>query len=207
MALFKEIKCVHCGKKAGMMNRTKLSGDEYVCGNCISGIPPEFVSKLSEYTSQDFKALRDFFDQENKLREKQFREKRKYKCIHLDTEHNLFYLDTIRPKVYFRLEDAEQFDLEYRPETVKEGFLSDKVTGHVHMTLRVKFPPFSREEIIARDEKSSGEIKGLIKKRLSWQNPKGMDEVQDYIDSVLAKVRDKELEEYLRKKFHSSDAE
>ena len=112
-------------------------------------------------------------------------------------------------RLWYALSDktGEEFDLEYRPETVKEGFISDKVTGNVHMTIQSKVPPFFKEEIIARDEKSTGEIKGLIKKRLSYQNPKGMDEVLDYVYDAIKEVKNKELEEYLHQKYHGSDGE
>ena len=75
------------------------------------------------------------------------------------------------------------------------------------MTIQSKVPPFFKEEIIARDEKSTGEIKGLIKKRLSYQNPKGMDEVLDYVYDAIKEVKNKELEEYLHQKYHGSDGE
>ena len=198
MALFKEIRCVHCGKKTSMLNRTKLYDDEYVCGSCTSGMPAETVAALSEVFSDDFGDIRNFFDVVNKQREKLFRETKKFKCVHLDETNELFYLDHIRPKIYFSLSDLYDFALEYRPETVKEGFLSDKVTGNIHLTIQAEFPPFSREKIIARDVKSTGEIKGVFNKKLAFQNPKGMDEINMIFALASAQANSRRVQSLLR---------
>lgn len=178
MALFKEIKCVHCGKKTGMLSRTQLMNGEYVCSDCITGFPAETVALLHKCANgEEFAKLRYFFDDLNKKREKIFKETARYKCVHLDAEGSLFYLDDVRPRIYFSMYDMEEFELSFRPVTVKEGFLNDKVTGDVHLTVKSRYPLFVRQNIIAKDVKTTGEIKGMIKKRVEWENPKGINEI------------------------------
>lgn len=196
MALFKEIKCAHCGKKTSMLSRTQLMDNEYVCGSCTSGIPQETMAVLYTCTKEDFSSIRNFFDVENKQREKLFKTTDKYKCVHLDREHELLYLDNVRPKMYFSLFDLEEFDLTYVPTTAKEGLLSDKVNGDVHLNIRVNSPPFARKEVIAKDVKTTGEIKGLIRKKLEYHNPKGIDEINLHV-SLTMHIDD----------FHSLDSE
>ena len=198
MALFKEINCVHCGKKAGMMSRTKLMYDDYVCGKCTSGIPAEVIANLHE-CDEDFANIRNFFDVENKQREKLFKETKKFKSLHLDEVNQLLYMDHIRPKMYIHMDDVEDFDLRYIPDTVKEGFLSDKVTGDIHLNFKMTLPPFARNEIIAKDVKSTGEIKGLIKKKLDYNNPKGMDEFVMAFELALAQSINRRLNSILHR--------
>lgn len=191
MALFKEIKCAHCGKKTSMLSRTQIMDDEYVCGTCTSGMPAETIALLHEYDSDDFANIHHFFNVENKERAKVFKETKKYKCVHLDEDHDLIYLDHVRPKMYFSTNDLTEFFLEYRPATVKEGFLSDKVTGDVHLTIKSDLPPYARQEIIAKDVKTTGEIKGLIKKKFTWNNPKGIDEINSYFTfNAVTRIND-----------------
>lgn len=199
MALFKEITCVHCGKKAGMMSRTKLMYDDYVCGKCTSGIPAEVVSRLHECADEEaFAEIRNFFDVENEQRKQLFKETIKFKSLHLDEVNELLYMDHIRPKMYFHIDDVEEFDLEYIPDTVKEGFLSDKVTGDIHLNFKMNLPTFARKEIIAKNVKSTGEMKGLIKKKVEYNNPKGMDDFVMAFELAIASSINKRMESILR---------
>ena len=147
--------------------------------------------------------IRNFFDVENKQREKLFKETHKFKSLHLDEVNDLLYMDHIRPKMYIHMDDVEEFDLRYIPATVKEGFLSDKVTGDIHLNFKINIPPFTREEVIAKDVKSTGEIKGLIKKSVEYNNPKGMDDFVVAFELATARSINRSLNSIL----HSDDEE
>lgn len=175
MGLFKEKFCVHCGKKVGMMKTTLVDG-QYLCGKCTKPVPFELSKFLSDYDYDGFKSLLDYLENSENIYKKMFRETHKFFGLHLDTEHALFYLDNMYPRVYLRVDRISDCKLSFDPETIKEGFLGDKVTGNVYLKLKVDFPYIYIDDVFAKDVKASATTKGLLGKKVVYDNPKGMDQ-------------------------------
>lgn len=183
MALFKEKLCTHCGKKTNMLTRIKLENDEYICGKCVDKMPSEMSEELTGRPYGDFFYLRNYVDEVNPVLAKRFRETHKFHGIHLDTAHDLFYLDGLYPTIYFQLKDLDEFELEFTPDEVKDGFLGAKVTGKIYLRVRIEELLLFVDKVIAKDVKASAKIGGVVSKKVTYENPKGMDE---FIHHMLA---------------------
>lgn len=106
-----------------------------------------------------------------------FKETRNYATIHVDTEHALFYMsdkifgNSIDDNTLFmRLQDIEEFDLIFSPDTYKEGAFGDKLKGNVLMRLKMRMPEFYYEDTVAYGETAKVK-KGLLGSKYSYQEP------------------------------------
>jgi hypothetical protein len=178
MALFKEINCVHCGKKTTPIIRTRLKDDTYVCNTCKSTIPTYIRNCLDNYDRDDFEWLVRYMAFSNEKISKVFKQTHHYECLHLDATHGYFYISgsMLTDRLYLQIEDVESITLEYVPEVVKEGFLTDKVKGDVMMKLEVNAPHFRLSKKIASGVKAEANLKkGVFSNKVKYENPKGMD--------------------------------
>ncbi len=189
MGLFKEIHCAHCGKKTNLVMRKRLKDDQYVCSSCTAGIP-SYIN-LDDYDYPAFQELKAYLaESENELK-KMFRENHEYSQIHLDTEHSLFYVGEFGKHLYLKLENLEEFELEFIPDQVKEGFLNAKVTGKVMLRMKMAEPYFFKEEVLDYAAKASAEVKGIFNKKAVYSNPKGMDEFLQFFNSAWRSAVDR----------------
>ena len=140
MALFKEENCAHCGKKLSLLGKHKLGDDSHICGKCYGKLPAALAGGLKEYTSEQFAMVIDYLDESENHFAKIFNETDSYSNIHIDTEHELFYIDMMRPRVYLKFEQIGDYDLYFEADEAKEGIFSTKVTGSVHLKLKTYFP-------------------------------------------------------------------
>lgn len=177
MALFKEIHCVHCGEKTGMMNRTKLTDGNYVCTKCAKKLPIMLKAELHQYSYTEFRKLCDYVQEMETVLRKQFHATYSFYGIHIDTEHGLFKVDDFDRAVILKFENLSDFTLDYQPDEVKDGVFSTKVTGKLYYKMKMNFPYVFRDGVLAERVKSSAQIKeGLFKKKAIYSNPAGMDE-------------------------------
>lgn len=191
MGLFKEINCVHCGKKTGVLTRRKLEDGNYVCSKCMSMIPNYIATCLGEYNYEQYQDLRSYLEESENTLSKLFRENHSFYAIHIDTEHELFYIDIDYPRVYLKFEDVADFRLEYEADEVKEGLLGDKVTGKIYLKLKMYSPYFYKEAVLASNVKASANVRdGLFQKKVKYSNPKGMDDFLHYFLSTWRSASD-----------------
>lgn len=183
MGLFKEIYCAECGRKTGILTRTKLGDGHYVCNKCTSAIPAYVFSAMSQYTLNDYRQLISYIEESNRVLKKVFRETHSFNRLVLDSNNGLLYVEDLQKRLYLKLEDLEDFDLQYIPDEVKEGFLSDKVTGKLCLSLQMAEPRFCREEVLDYRVKARAEVRdGLFRKKATYQNPAGMDEFLHFLN-------------------------
>lgn len=200
MGFFKEITCAHCGKRAGMLGRVALDNDQYVCGKCMKDFPTEIQTELAGHSYQDFLRVRHYMDEINPKLKKTFHETHKYYKIHIDTAHDLFYLDDLYPTVYFRFENLKDFSLEYVADTVKDGMLSTKVNGKIFMKIGVEDLLFFRDCVLASDVKANAKVSGVINKKYTYENPKGMDDFLHHFQGAWTHAVTEVLNRYLRER-------
>lgn len=176
MGLFKEIYCAHCGKKTGLLTRKKLRDEQYVCSNCMSSMPRCIKESLDEGDYENFKRVKEYISYSNNELSKIFRKTHSFYSLHIDTAHKLFYFDTDHPRVYYQMEQLSEFDLDFVADEVKEGFLSDKVTGKILITIKVDHPNWYKSDVFESYVNAKANVKGIYNKRAIYENPKGMDE-------------------------------
>ena len=176
MALFKEINCSVCGEKTSMLTRSRLKDGSHVCGKCKKSVPGYIKSALGSYTLEEFQEMKQYLVHSKMELQPVFTETAKYKSIHLDAKHGLFYVDELGQTLYLKLQDVVDFTLSFEPQKAKEGLLFDKVIGTVNMSLTMGTPYFVRQEQIASGVKTSAEMKGIISKKMVYVPPKAMEE-------------------------------
>ena len=180
MAIFKEIYCAECGQKTNLILRTQLKDGHYLCRKCATQIPKE-IEDLYNYTLDEYRELKLYMAESQQL-EKDFRETHRFQSLHLDTYNGLFYIDGFsRNRTYFKLENVSEFNLEYKATETNEGIFNNSVTGKVYMKLRVDFPKYFVDKVLAENVKAKARIEnGLFKKTFVHGNPDGMDDFIHY---------------------------
>ena len=119
-----------------------------------------------------------------------FREYHYFSRIGLDTEHRLFYIDGLGKRLYLKLENLAEFDLDFIPDEVKEGLLSTKVTGKLFLKMRMIQPYFYKEETLEFGVKAHAEMKGVFNKKAVYSNPEGMDDFLHFFNSAWQSALD-----------------
>ena len=206
MALFKEENCAYCGKKLSLLGKHKLADGTHVCGKCYGRLPYMFTSGVKEYDKEQFARVMEYLDESKNHLEKIFNETDSYQGIRIDTQHDLLYYDGIRPAVYLKFENVSDYDLYFEAEEAKEGMFRTKVTGSIHLRLKTDFPICFIDEVVATGVKASARVdEGLFRKKVIYDNPKGMDEFNRHFARTWEIAREKmyirltrELEEQQR---------
>lgn len=198
MALFKEVKCVCCGNKTNILTRTKLEDGQYLCFKCLEKIPAEMSRELAGRSYEEFETLQNYMDQIHPLLEKSFHETHKFHGISIDTANALFRLDWMYPTACFRFEDLDEFSLEFVPDEVKDGIFGTKVNGKIYMKLRINYLLLYIDKVIVRDVKASAKISGIMSKKVTYENPKGMDEFLHHFQRAWTYAIAKRAEEWER---------
>lgn len=202
MGLFKEIHCACCGKKTNLIQRTRLKDDQYVCSECTANIPGYIKSGLGKYyTYEQFTKLKEYIEYSNRYLALKFRETHYYETVHLDAVNGIMYYDhgiTAKP-LYLEIKNVETFELDFTPETYKEGVFTEKVKGDVKMHMACQNPIFDFTETIRYGAKGDARLKkGLFKDKLEYENPKGMDDLVAAFLQAKTEVLLRESENIMR---------
>ena len=178
MGLFKEVFCSECGKKAGLLTRTKLIDGKYLCSDCTADIPSYIMECVSEYYDyEDFKALKGYIKYSNETLKPKFNETASYEKLHIDEDNKLFYISTgfFGEPLYLEFANVSSFDMDYQAETVKEGLIGDKVFGSVIVDLRMAVPKFAYIKVLAKDVKAKAKT-NFLGTKVTYECPKKMEE-------------------------------
>ena len=192
MGFFKEIKCSVCGKKTNLLSRMKLKDGSYLCGDCVSKIPPHMRDSVRKnYDLEEYNALLDYIQYSNETLRPVFHGTHSYYSIHIDTENKLFYFGygIDANTVFFHFKNLEDFNLVFHAEEYKEGLLGDKVKGELLMTIKVQYPYFYYEEILDHSAKAKAKKK-LLSSSVEYDNPTGMDEFLLYFTTAWRTSRE-----------------
>ena len=187
MALLKEIPCAFCGKKTKLLSRTKLKDGNYICSDCTSVVPWYIWSSVeNEYTLENFVDLTCYVAYSEAELRPIFEETHHYYSIHIDAIHNLFYIGS-RIKadtVFYHFKFIDEYELIFEPEEIKEGVLGDKVRGKILFNVRMLYPIFYYEEILDRGASAKAK-KAFFGTKMSYENPKNMDEFCEIFESCF----------------------
>lgn len=200
MGLFKEIKCANsnCDHKTNPLTRKKLTDGTYLCSDCLKKLP--YYLRDYDFDLETYKGYVQHIKDQQAMYRNVFKETRNYATIHVDTEHALFYLsdkifgNSIDDNTLFmRLQDVDEFDLVFSPDTYKEGTFGDKIKGNVLMRLRMIEPEFYYEDTVVYGE-SAKVKKSLLGSKFTYHEPPNMTEFLAYFN--LARNTANEAEAY-----------
>lgn len=192
--LFKDIYCADCGKKTKFLTRMTLADGAVLCSECKAKIPSYMMDSVrNNYSYQDYLELKEYLEYSQKELKPKFHETHNFYNIHIDTNHRLLYIDSFSnaDPVYFHLYNIDDLNFTFSAEEFKEGVFNDKVTGKVLMAIRVNIPGFYYEKIVDQNAKSKAK-KEFFGTKISYENPKGMDEFMLFFNT--AKLADLEAE-------------
>ena len=188
MIFFKDINCDECGKKTNIFTRKKLIDGKYICKECLKKLP--YFLRDYDYDLSTYKDFLNYVKQQQETYRNIFRETHNYISIHLDTEHSIFYLsDKIFGKgiddttLFLKLEDTEEFELIFAPDTYKEGTFGDKLQGKVLMRLRMSNPEFYYETTVAYNE-SAKVKKNVLGSKITIIDPPELTEFLAYFNAA-----------------------
>ena len=129
--------CACCGKKVGLLTGTKLQDKKQICFDCAKIVPDYLMDSMQDHWSyQDYLDFKAYSAYSKKELAPQYQETHRYHALHLDAVHGLFYVgdlnfDRNNPPVLLQIREVISCRLEYIPEKIKEGIISDRVTGSV----------------------------------------------------------------------------
>ena len=211
MGIFKDVYCANsnCGEKTKLLTRTRLNDGNYLCGKCTERVP-SYMSKSidSHYYLEDFKAFQRYVEYSDTVLRPMFTETHKYYSLHIDTEHEIFYIgDWIDDKtLFFQFDHLEDFDLVYHAEEFKEGMVGDKVYGRLLLKIKMGYPYFYFEKQLDTHVKAKAK-KSFFGSKVEYENPKGMDEFLLYfVETWKSSLTKAEIEDELDKEMDSVDA-
>lgn len=207
MGLFKEIKCVNCNEKTNPLTRKKLTDGLYLCSVCKKKLP--YYLRDYDFDLETYKGYVQYIKKQQELCRNIFKETRNYATIHVDTEHALFYLsdkifgNSIDDNTLFmRLQDIEEFDLIFSPDTYKEGTFGDKLKGNVLMRLKMRMPEFYYEDTVVYGETAKVK-KGLLGSKYSYQEPTSLTDFLTFFN--LARDAANEVENYVDNELYAAN--
>lgn len=182
MGLFKDVYCTECGDKTKMLFRTHLCDGSYLCSKCTKCVPSYMKSSFNDkYSYEDYHDFKEYVDYSNEKLRPLFHETHEFHNIHIDTENRIFYMGygINSETLFLRFAGITRFDLVFKAEDYKEGFLGDKVTGKILLELGMNTPYFYREEVLTSNAKAKAKKK-LFGSKIEFESPSGMDDFMYY---------------------------
>lgn len=185
MGFFKDIYCVECNKKTTPLLRFKLADGNYLCSDCCSKLPSYITEQLSKQDIDYYHHVLDYLEYSNTNLKPKFQETHNYYNLHIDVNNLLFYIDRKLKDDTLILEfkHIADFEILYDPSTYKEGVIGDKVFGNVLFRIVMNEPFFNYEAIFDKQVKSKAK-KAFFGSKISYENPKGMDEIIEVFNST-----------------------
>jgi transcription elongation factor Elf1 len=148
-------------------------GDEFVlCANCYQKIHPRVSNYAKEHWS--YADYQDYLEWEETTREERalFHPTDEYGYatrLRVDTDRCLFTIGSGTNDLVFRFADLKDFDINFKPEEVKEGVFSTKVKGDEYAAVELALPNVYIEEILNYGAKYKLREKGFISKKYEYE--------------------------------------
>ena len=159
-ALRKPAPCQCCGKVLKGTEQQKWGWGTpntfIVCKECATKIHPQIVSYAKEHWS--YRDFADYlsWDEETRLQRASFTITEQYgeeRVLMVDTIHGLFSIGKAKllksgePGLVFRFEDLADYDINFKPEEVKEGVFGEKVSW----IYKYEIPAYPCAHLISRE--------------------------------------------------------
>lgn len=131
----KDIYCVNCGARTGIITRLWLLDDKCLCANCQNALPTLFKNKYETITSEEYLKAYSYIVGESKSLGKKFKKKHSFLELHLDAANGILcYKPTKSIPMYVKLKNISNFSL------VCNCYSTQKRYGSITMTLELIEP-------------------------------------------------------------------
>jgi len=183
--------CKHCGKELKGTEQKRFTGvslmgalygetetampESFVlCQDCFNKIHPQLVMfaqsswKYSDYTNyleweEQTKEERSAFKPDIEYGE--FRSELK-----IDQERGLFSIGSGKSGgLVLRFEDLIEYDVNYEPKELKEGFLNDKIIGDEYIKITTKVPSLLLTNTLHSDVKYKAKVQGILNPKYGYE--------------------------------------
>ncbi len=142
----KDVYCVNCGVRTGLLTRERTIDGKCLCLNCQSALPAFYFGKFQNMSSEDFKELYSYMNKDSLELKKKFKKGQKFSHLKLDTANGILcYGQKHTEPIYLKIENVSHFYLEFF-EGATEGI------GSVKMELECDYPQMSIYEVLSETE-------------------------------------------------------
>lgn len=176
----KEAECQACGTSVKGTEQTLLGPNGVVlCKHCAAKIHPRIMPYAK--TDWNFEDYNDYisWEEETKEERNQFDPDYDYRNIlSIDMDHGLFSVGSGKKAgMVFRFADIDSYELNFKPQELKEGILGDKVQGDEYITLQLSRPNVYLEEVVNYGVKVRARKKGIISTKFEYGFSKEFSEI------------------------------
>lgn len=187
--------CRHCGKLLkGTEQQVFGPGSALVlCSECSGRIHPQLMKYARK--SWSYPDYTDYlaWEEETENERKQFDPDFSYGFVNelmIDTERGLFSIGSGRKGgMVFRFADLTDYELNFKPEEVKEGLLTDKVKGNEFVAVELSRPNVYLEEIVKTGVKLGLKKKGILSNKYEYElSDKFMEVIRAFTICVYIEV-------------------
>ena len=148
-SLDKDVFCVNCGVRTGLITRERTIDGKCLCLNCQYALPSFFVGKYADMSSEEFKALYAYMVTESAALSKKFKKNHKFSHLKLDTVNGILcYKQKNTEAIYLKLDNISYFNLEFY-----EGATEN--VGAVKMMLECTYPEIYVSTVLSETEVGS----------------------------------------------------
>ena len=188
--------CKSCGKTLkGKEQQVFSSGDFCLCKECADKIHPQIIKYAKE--SWNYTDYTDYLAWEEATKEERshFNPDVTYGYqLSIDTERGLFSIGTGKAGgMVLRFADLTDYELNFKPEEVKEGLLGDKVKGNEYITVELATPRVYLEEIINYGVKLRLRKKGILSTKYEYELSDGfMEAIRAFNICIYIEVQRRE---------------
>ena len=171
----KEADCMHCGKHLKGTEQFLFSpengADVVLCYDCYNKVPHKILDyATSHWSYSDYKSYLDW-EEATKEERSHFNPTVEYgdfTKLKIDMERCLFTIGNGYDDIVFRFMDLQSYELNYKPEAVKDGMLGAKVTGNEYVAIELLAPSLYLEEILKYGVSYRLREKGFISKKYEY---------------------------------------
>ena len=177
----KPAECQSCGKTLKGTEQQVFNGSTpfCLCKECADKIHPRVLDNAK--SSWSYTDYTDYIAWDEATREErdQFVPDVTYGYeMKIDTERGLFSLGGGKKGgLVFRFADLTDYELNFKPEEVKEGILGDKVKGNEFVTVELAAPRVYIEEVINYGVKLKLRKKGILSTKYEYEFSDGFMEL------------------------------
>ncbi len=182
----KPAQCRCCGKTLKGTEQQIFGEDDpfVLCDECADRIPIDAHLYAKEHWKYEDYAEFIEWDNETKEERSHFNPDIEYgrgTCLFIDTERLLLGIGSDKEMAFvFRFKDIKTYELNFKPEEIKEGILGEKVKGNEFVAIELGVPDLYFEEVLERGVKLKLKKKGFINTKYEY----------DFSESFSELIRD-----------------
>ena len=142
----KDIYCVNCGVRTGLLTRAKFVDGKCLCLKCQCALPTFLNANIGKISSQEYSGLFEYMNTQSKELSKVFKKRHKFSHLQLDTVNKILrYKYKQTTPIYINVDDISYFNLDFKGGKV-EGI------GDIRIAMECNNPKFSIDETLAENE-------------------------------------------------------